>query len=103
MLCFSLYRETQNVYDAYEQVKKPVLVDDTSLYINSLNRLPGALTKWFLKAIGNEGIVRMIANEVDKTATAETTLAYYDGKDLTVIKGSVHGMVVNPRGENGFG
>ena len=31
------------------------IVEDTSLYLDCLNGLPGPLIKWFMKTIGNDG------------------------------------------------
>ena len=31
---------------------KPVLIEDTGLYIAAWNRLPGALVKWFIQRVG---------------------------------------------------
>src|SRR5579872_5226512 len=36
-----------------------LMVEDTSLYLNGLNGLPGPLNKWFLKALGYEGLVKL--------------------------------------------
>lgn len=33
-------------------------MEDTSLYLEGLNGLPGPLIKWFLQKIGLEGIVQ---------------------------------------------
>jgi inosine triphosphate pyrophosphatase len=40
---------------ALELVKKPVLVEDTSLCFNALGGLPGAYIKWFLEKLKPEG------------------------------------------------
>lgn len=45
---------------AYHLVGKPVLVEDTSLSLQAWNGLPGALIRWFLETVGNEGICRML-------------------------------------------
>ena len=42
--------------EAYNQVKKPVLVEDTSLCFNVLKGLPGPYIKWFLKKLKPEGL-----------------------------------------------
>ena len=39
---------------AYEAVKRVLVVEDTGLYISSLNGFPGALAKWVLKTLGRE-------------------------------------------------
>ena len=42
--------------EAYEKVGKPVIVEDTGLYIEAWKGFPGALAKWVDKTIGFENI-----------------------------------------------
>jgi len=44
--------------EAYKQIKKPVLVEDTSLTFSVLGKLPGPLIKWFLTELDNAGLCR---------------------------------------------
>jgi non-canonical purine NTP pyrophosphatase (RdgB/HAM1 family) len=81
-----------------------IIVEDTSLYLNNLNGLPGPLIKWFMKTIGNEGLAE-IAQKVgsDNTAIAKTIIGYLDGTKISFFEGNISGKIVSPRGENGFG
>lgn len=89
---------------AYAQVQRPVLVEDTGLAFASWNGLPGALVKWFLVALGTEGLCRLLQREVNRSATASTLFAHYDGTLLRVFTGTVEGSVpLQPRGRGGFG
>jgi non-canonical purine NTP pyrophosphatase (RdgB/HAM1 family) len=89
---------------AYIQVQRPVLVEDTGLAFAAWNGLPGALVKWFLVALGTEGLCRLLQGEGNRSAVASTLFAYYDGKLLRVFTGTVEGSVpLQPRGESGFG
>lgn len=82
----------------------PVVVEDTSLYIDSLNGLPGPLIKWFMKTIGNEGVYRLVQNSHDDKAEARVTIGYTTDKDhIHFFEGSVRGRIVAPRGNQGFG
>ena len=45
---------------AYEEVKRPIIVEDTGLYFEAMNGFPGALIKWVLKSLDNEGIIKII-------------------------------------------
>lgn len=88
---------------SYNILKKPVVVDDSGLYFNSMNGFPGALIKWLLKSIGNEGIFKIINNFNDKSAYAEVVIGYYDGKKFESFSGKINGEIVKPIGTNGFG
>lgn len=92
------------VRHAYAQIHGPVLVEDTGLAFAAWNGLPGALVKWFLSSLRNDGLCRLMRAETNRTATATTTFGYYDGALCRVFSGSVEGIVVeSPRGTQGFG
>ena len=89
---------------AYEMTKKSVLVEDTGLYINGLKGFPGALIKWALQTIGNDGICKLLHDQEDKSAYAETGLCIYDGKLLQTFYGRIDGTITDtPKGSTGFG
>ena len=81
----------------------PVMVEDTGLFIEAWNGLPGALIKWFLKSVGNVGICSMMHDFPNRRAWAKTVVATYDG-DLNTFTGETRGQIAfAPMGENGFG
>ena len=84
---------------------RPVLVEDSGIIFGAWNGLPGALTKWFLAAVGNEGLLRMLLAEEDRSAHAVCAVAVADAAgSVRVFVGEVEGEVAGPpRGEGGFG
>lgn len=89
---------------AYQVLGRPVFVDDTGLYINAWNSLPGALIAWFLDNVGNEGLIQMLAGWDDRSARVVTALGYCDQAGSQVFTGEVAGSIAPvPTGENGFG
>jgi non-canonical purine NTP pyrophosphatase (RdgB/HAM1 family) len=89
---------------AYEHIRQPVLVEDTSLTFHALGRLPGTLIKWFLQELGSEGLCKILRDYTDRSATATATYALYDGVDLKIFEGTVQGKVAQaPSGSGGFG
>ena len=62
------------------QVGGAVMVEDTSLCFNAYEGLPGPYIKWFLKALGHEGLPRMLAGFDDKSAYAQCIFAYSPGE-----------------------
>jgi len=90
--------------EAFNHRESEFIVEDTSLYLDSMNGLPGPLIKWFLKTIGNEGLVE-IANKFENTkASAKTMIGYAKSKEnIFFFEGEVKGTIVSPRGDNGFG
>jgi XTP/dITP diphosphohydrolase len=87
---------------AYELLKEPVIVEDTGLYFEELNGLPGALVKFFVKKLTLEQICLLVKE--NRKATAITCIAYFNGKELKTFKGETRGEIAKePRGTNGFG
>ena len=81
----------------------PIIVEDTGLFIECWNGLPGALIRWFLEAVGAAGICAMMEGFADRSARAQTIVAAYDGS-LEMFAGEVRGQIARaPRGDQGFG
>jgi len=87
---------------AYELLKEPVIVEDTGLYFEELNGLPGALVKFFIKKLTLDQICSLLKD--NRKAKAVTCIAYFDGKEVQIFKGETKGEITTePRGTNGFG
>lgn len=88
---------------ALQQGYAPVLIEDTSLSLLALNGLPGPLIKWFLKALGGEGVHQLAASKNDFRAEVRTIFGLALGPQSFIYgEGTVMGQVVAPRG-SGFG
>jgi len=77
------------------------IVEDTSLYLEALNGLPGPLIKWLLQTIGNEGLVSLA--EKNRGAQAKTIIGIKKDGKIEYFEGIIKGSIVSPKGENGFG
>ncbi|CAZ82231.1 unnamed protein product [Tuber melanosporum] len=90
---------------AAEAIGGPVLVEDTCLCFNALKGLPGPYIKWFMKDLGHEGLVNMLAAYEDKSAQAVCTFAHCEGpgKEPVLFQGRTDGKIVPPRGPAKFG
>jgi non-canonical purine NTP pyrophosphatase (RdgB/HAM1 family) len=87
---------------AYELLKEPVIVEDTGLYFEELNGLPGALIKFFVKKLTLNQICSLIKE--NRKAMAITCIVFFDGQELKTFKGETKGEIASePRGVNGFG
>jgi non-canonical purine NTP pyrophosphatase (RdgB/HAM1 family) len=90
--------------DAFHKTGKCVLVEDTALEFRAWNGLPGALIKWFLETVGNEGLLKMLAGVEDRRAVAKTAVGFFDGNNARVFVGEVDGIIADTvRGDGGFG
>lgn len=78
-------------------------VEDVSFEIIGLKGLPGPLVKWFIEAVGVQGIFDMADKSGNATTTARSTIGYSKSHDeIYFFEGSVEGRVVAPRIEAGF-
>lgn len=88
---------------AYRILKKPVIVEDTGLHLKALGGFPGALSKWMETRMSNRQICRLLDGK-DRSAYAETSIAFYNGKKMIVLSGRINGTIAqNPRGHEGWG
>ncbi|MCD6471415.1 RdgB/HAM1 family non-canonical purine NTP pyrophosphatase [bacterium] len=87
---------------AFRKIKKPVIVEDTGLYFNAWNGLPGALIKFFGERIGYKNLGKLLKD--NRQATAKTVVAYFDGKNYKKFVGTIEGKISKKaKGEMNFG
>jgi len=89
---------------AYEQLKTPLMVDDTGLFIDALNGFPGPYAAFVLNTIGNAGILKLMDGASDRSARFTTAIAFADESGARVFKGTIEGQITHaPQGSGGFG
>ncbi|OGM05315.1 non-canonical purine NTP pyrophosphatase, RdgB/HAM1 family [Candidatus Woesebacteria bacterium RIFCSPHIGHO2_01_FULL_39_32] len=88
----------------FEKLRKPIFVEDVSVFIKALNGLPGPYIDAFMKTLGNEGIVKLLRGANERSVTAQATVVYIPKMGVEeVFIGEVEGTISDkPRGE-GFG
>lgn len=91
------------VKQAYDILKKPVVVEDTILEFKALGGLPGPFIRYFLEQMSEENICALVDGK-DRSATARCMIGYFDGENEVYFEGSADGSVPEkPRGEKGYG
>jgi len=89
---------------AYEQLKTPLMVDDTGLFIDALKGFPGPYAAFVLNTIGNTGILNLMDGVPGRSARFTTAIAFADGAGVRVFKGTIEGQITHaPQGGGGFG
>jgi XTP/dITP diphosphohydrolase len=94
---------TEKARFAYETVGEPLIVDDTAFSVVALNGFPGPYAAYVLGTIGIPGILRLMEGAGDRRAYFETAIAYAAEDGIRVFRGRVDGIIVEPRGSEGFG
>lgn len=90
--------------EAFKHLKKPVLVEDTSLTFKALGKLPGPFIKWFQSQLSNKGLCELVDGLKNRTTSAEVVFGLYDGKTLKIFRNKVVGKIAKkPMGKNYFG
>jgi len=95
----------QGLYWLMQHYERPILVDDSGLFVDSLNGFPGVYSAHAYKSFGCDGILRLMETETNRKARFECVLGFMDiGKDPMLFKGVSEGSIsTETRGEKGFG
>lgn len=93
-----------SVAAAYEQLRKPVFVEDAGLFIKSLNGFPGTYSGWAYRKIGSSGIIRLLEGIEERSAVFASCIAYQDGSGIKTFLGECRGSISTEKlGDSGFG
>ena len=95
--------------EVFNQYGKPVIADDSGLFVDSLNDHPGVKSARYAGDEANDEdniqkVLNEMANEENRTASFKTVLFFYDGKNELTTEGILDGQITfERRGDNGFG
>lgn len=88
--------------DAYSKCKKPVIIEDDGLFINSLGGFPGPYSSYVFKTIGNSGIIKLIKK--DRKARFCAIISYCDMKKRPLqFEGITNGSISAKQRGKGWG
>ena len=87
------------------ELKKPVVVEDSGLFIKVLKDFPGTCSKYIHKRIGLKGLLKLMENEKDRTVFYRSAIAYCEpNKKPISFLGEEKGTIAKGiRGSFGFG
>ncbi|HLG24571.1 MAG TPA: RdgB/HAM1 family non-canonical purine NTP pyrophosphatase [Candidatus Nanoarchaeia archaeon] len=86
-------------------LKKPVVCEDSGLFIDSLNGFPGTFSAWVHKKIGLDGIMKLMEFVKDRRCAYRSAVACCEpGKKPVSFLGEEKGIIAESiRGNFGFG
>jgi len=93
-----------------EELQKPLVVEDSGLFIKALKDFPGTCSSYIHKRIGLKGILKLMESVDDRTCFYRSAVAYCEpGKEPVSFLGEEEGKVSNEekgsyeKGSYGFG
>lgn len=89
---------------AYKEIRRPLIVEHTALYIRAFEDLPGLHTNYFYSKLGCKGIVEYCIYKNQFEAYVESLFCYCDGKKCIVRRGKEDGYIESniDESEKGF-
>jgi XTP/dITP diphosphohydrolase len=79
---------------ACEKLGKPVLKNDSGLFVNALKGFPGVYTHYADDTIGEDGLLKLMDGLEDRTAYFKESIAYCEpGKEPVVFEGITKGKI----------
>jgi XTP/dITP diphosphohydrolase len=82
---------------------RSVLVEDTGLFVDSLNGFPGTYASFVCRTLGPSSLLKLLGGK-DRRATFVSSVAYCEPSgEPVVFTGRLSGRIVRPRGHGGFG
>ena len=89
-------------------IKNSFFIEDSGLFIHALYGFPGTFSAFVFKKIGNEGILKLMADKKgeERKATFKTAVAFCEAqnKEPILFVGTAEGRIAEEmRGSGGFG
>lgn len=90
---------------AANKILKPIVVEDSGLFIKSLNGFPGPFSSYVYNKLGCKGILKLMNGINDRTAIFKCVVSYCQpGYKPIIFEGITYGEIsLEIRGSSGFG
>jgi len=88
-----------------ERYPRPLMIDDSGLFIDSLKGFPGVYSSYVFKTIGCDGILRLMKDVKNRSARFECCIGFMaPGGEPVTVKGVAEGSISHEKaGSGGFG
>lgn len=88
---------------AYDQLKRPVMVEDAGLYFEAWNGYPGPFIKFMAETLGNQKLIDAVPAD-NRNVQWRVIYGFHDGNEPQYFEGIVDGTLTTElRGEGGWG
>ena len=84
---------------------RPIMIDDSGLFIDALKGFPGVYSSYVFKTVGNDGILKLMSGAKDRRARFECCIGFMrPGGEPFIAKGVARGLIASKKaGTGGFG
>ncbi len=79
---------------AFAQLGKPVISEDTGVFFDAYHDFPGLLAKRIYLGIGFDGLLALIRAAKNRNARFRTAVCYFDGKTAKTFSGELAGTLL---------
>ncbi len=80
---------------AFAELKRPLIVEDTGVYFNAYRNFPGHLAKRIYESIGFDGLIALIKAAKNKRAYFKTVICYVGKKGkYKIFSGEMRGRLI---------
>ncbi|MFB5614218.1 MAG: RdgB/HAM1 family non-canonical purine NTP pyrophosphatase [Candidatus Nitrosomaritimum yanchengensis] len=86
---------------AFDKLRKPVIVEDDGLFIESLNGFPGPYSSYVFKTIGNKGVMNLVKQK--RKAKFVSIISYQDKNSKISFESKINGIISKKISGNGWG
>jgi XTP/dITP diphosphohydrolase len=86
---------------AFQKCKKPIIIEDDGLFIDSLFGFPGPYSSYVFKKIGNEGILRLL--KLNRKAKFVSIISFCDEKNHKSFEAKIDGNISKTENGKGWG
>jgi len=88
-----------------ERYPRPLMIDDSGLFIDSLKGFPGVYSAYVFKTVGCDGILKLMEGIEDRSARFECCIGFMiPGGKPSISKGTSRGSIsMEKAGTGGFG
>jgi XTP/dITP diphosphohydrolase len=85
-------------------LSKAFVIEDSGISIDALMGFPGPYSSFVFQTIGNQGIIDLMRDKVNRTASFRSVIVLFDGDRFHKFTGESPGVLTNDqRGNMGFG
>jgi len=92
---------SKKAVQAFQKYKKPIIIEDDGLFIDSLYGFPGPYSSYVFKTIGNNGILHLLGK--NRSAKFVSIISFCDAKNSKSFEATIKGKISKLQIGKGWG